>query len=588
MNDNYTIQNARIFLRKDATSNWESNLGQVLGNGEVAFLEPVAGDTIGRMVLGDGKNTLRTLINSEAALNGGDLSQMEFASLLDPLSRSSRHAVFYSGIGAGYTLPAASKDLLGGIKIDNSMFKMEGGILKLSQFEIRYEEGKGSVIHIPYSNLEVDNTLYTHTIKTTDHYKDLGIFVDLNKKITGEVTTLADQTWKFYEQLNNRDLTNIEMNDIPFTIKVPVDENNFEDIKYNSIFIANESIFFIGEDSSVFIAYSEGVWQAEYLRRIIFDNNATIKNYKNIDYINRLLKLGYPAKDEETPNPLPLNSADRLFGGIILNNYKYDDSENKIGPHHGFIGLNYDGTPLYSKDFNIDFPQYTYDTHYLLHSKTDILYGDFKNRILKIDENGTEVTPTFFVTELNSRIKSDGKIELGIELPKENGSNQGSITFKHGKITKFTPKTTSELPEKLISAIVYDEYGHITNYTTDAYCINRIKDTYTKKETDDKITTVSNNANNLTKEVNQLKEAIGQPDQSWNPAKSIWQIIGAKEVGLVVDKTVMQYIVDHDQSIDTLNKQYTTLQTSYNTLSSQYDNLLERVETLESKVNGQE
>jgi hypothetical protein len=110
------------------------------------------------------------------------------------LNRSKLHAVFYSGIGAGYILPTASRDLLGGIKIDNSMFRMEGEVLRLSQFEIRYEEGKGSVIHIPYSNLEVDNTLYTHTIKTTDHYKDLGIFVDLNKKATNEITTLADQT----------------------------------------------------------------------------------------------------------------------------------------------------------------------------------------------------------------------------------------------------------------------------------------------------------------------------------------------------------------------------------------------------------
>jgi hypothetical protein len=102
--------------------------------------------------------------------------------------------VFYSGIGAGYTLPTASSNLLGGIKIDNSMFKMDGDYLKLSQFEVRYEEGKGYVIHIPNSNLEVDNTLYVHTLKSTDHYKDLGLFVDLNKKITDEVITLVNQT----------------------------------------------------------------------------------------------------------------------------------------------------------------------------------------------------------------------------------------------------------------------------------------------------------------------------------------------------------------------------------------------------------
>jgi hypothetical protein len=32
------------------------------------------------MVLGDGKNTLRTLINSEATVENGDFSPMEFAS----------------------------------------------------------------------------------------------------------------------------------------------------------------------------------------------------------------------------------------------------------------------------------------------------------------------------------------------------------------------------------------------------------------------------------------------------------------------------------------------------------------------------
>ena len=611
MNNNYTIQKARILLRKDATSNWESNLGQVLGNGEVAFLEPVPGDSIGRMIVGDGANNLRTLINSETSVAGGDYSSMEFASWLDPLERSRLHAVFYSGIGAGYTLPTASSNLLGGIKIDNSMFKMDGDYLKLSQFEVRYEEGKGYVIHIPNSNLEVDNTLYVHTLKSTDHYKDLGLFVDLNKKITDEVITLVNQTWRFYEQLNNRDLTNIEMIDIPFTVKIPVDENNFEDIKYNSIFITDESILFVGADGSTFVAYSKGAWESEHFRTIIFDNNATIVNYKNVDYINRLLELGYPTKDELTPNPLPLNTADRLFGGVVLQNYRYDDNDNRIGPHHGFLGLNYDGIPLYSRDFNVDYPQSTYDIHYLLHSGTDILGGLNKNRILKIDENGTEVIPTFFVEELNSRIKSDGKIQLQITPPTEDGNNQGSIVFNHGKITKFTPKTTSGLPNTLISAVEYDVYGHITNYTTDAYCINRIKDTYTKQETDNKIKTVSDNVSDLNQKVDswdgkwqdRVKSitqgtqiqvtsegsndgttftishgSVGKSASSRGGVGNILRSISWDENGHVVECVAES----RDAFVLKQDTDYQNLLNDYNTLKSQYDDLLARITALET------
>jgi len=39
--------------------------------------------------------------------------------------------VFYSGIGAGYTLPLASNTVLGGVKISDTYFYTDSGVLKL-------------------------------------------------------------------------------------------------------------------------------------------------------------------------------------------------------------------------------------------------------------------------------------------------------------------------------------------------------------------------------------------------------------------------------------------------------------------------
>ena len=105
----------RVKTRKDSYLNWRTNDPYLL-EGEVAIVTNNSMNTLNGMsmlVFGDGTKSFTELVAGEKTDE------------YHPTARSNNNVVFYSGIGAGYTLPTATRERIGGIKLNTNYFELD-------------------------------------------------------------------------------------------------------------------------------------------------------------------------------------------------------------------------------------------------------------------------------------------------------------------------------------------------------------------------------------------------------------------------------------------------------------------------------
>lgn len=417
----------RISLRKDNIAQWSNYQTKTLRNGEVGFVDG-GGEMIPRMMVGDNASTVRDILGTKTL---EDLSK-----ITEPSQRVSDYgAVYYSGVGAGYKLPVASATQLGGIKVDNNITTIEGEQLTIKGLVKKYEEGKGYVLHFTDYNVEIDNTLYTHVDKNTQHYERLGLFVNLNKDITQGIKDLQGKKFYFYEVPNERDMLETNTITFGFTYTYLDEEEKTQTATCKNFTVANQQIKF--DDLVVF---DGGKWLDDTFRTITFTTDALYHDeQKNFDNITFILRFGYPETYDDNGTPEPLDNLTRKYGGMIVNNYKKEGTKD----YCALIGIDKDGYPRYSNDFNESTNNGT--ANYLLYtSKEDISNSSsHKNKIVAYNKNGVIVAKDIEV--------GSGNKDLSIT------KTDDKITISHNDYKNLTPQSG-----KYVSGIEATN-GHITN-----------------------------------------------------------------------------------------------------------------------------
>lgn len=124
--------NARIQLKRDTASNWQSR-NPIILNGELILVDTASGET--RCKIGDGTKTysqlpfedevMRGLIAAKVSSeNGKGLSTNDFTTAYrSKLDGVSEHA-------NNYVLPVASESILGGVRIGSDL-KITNGVLSV-------------------------------------------------------------------------------------------------------------------------------------------------------------------------------------------------------------------------------------------------------------------------------------------------------------------------------------------------------------------------------------------------------------------------------------------------------------------------
>ena len=508
---------ARISLRKDNSTNWSRNGSQKLLDGEVIFIDGAPGNNVTRLIVGEGGENVFNAIsgdNTSSLTTTGKNFLRDASKVHDPTQRSTNCNIFYSGVGAGYMLPTASETLLGGIKIDNSLFQVVESRLYLKHAYLRPEAGKGVVIHIGNdASLEVDNNLYVNTLRATDHYTQLGHFLDLNKDVTRKVDTLNNELWEFVGELDPLEIYDTTvLEDIPFIVYVPSDdpeegegdepvepieptepEEEEEIIVYDKIYIQNGVVVFTDKEEKVkTTVYSSQKWLNERFRTIQFLEDNSNTNYMRTTYINKLLRLGNPIPTKRTEMKVtPLSASEKPYAGMIIHNWKYEKDNAK----HAFFGMNCNGQVLFSNNFNLLTKEPSFSTErYILMSDEIYDKGDHKNFIYHVGEaeNGQTVVKASdianFVTPeyVFNRLTTDESGPLSIE-------NKDKVSITHNEanttiisINKKEEERYNDLTKEkyFVTNIDFDKYGHLkevkkTNYN---YLIEDVYETKTTLE----------------------------------------------------------------------------------------------------------
>lgn len=177
------IDNVRIIQWGNTLSKWEevnSKQGEhsQLKMNELGVVNNSSGKTLA-LVVGNNENTVAELY--ENAVSG-----------------VSNTNVFFSGIGAGYNLPAATSAVLGGIKVDNEYFSMVNQKLtpKLLTYAVPEPSGnyynasgptpENIALTLPSDHdLRVQGTVFAETLITTEEINvQVGFqYIDIHKKI---------------------------------------------------------------------------------------------------------------------------------------------------------------------------------------------------------------------------------------------------------------------------------------------------------------------------------------------------------------------------------------------------------------------
>lgn len=164
-----TLEKIRISLPKDTLSNWQIMNPTIL-EGELVIVDDNDTEKISKLIIGNNAefNTLNNEANAEYC--------------------------FYPGIGAGYVLPTASVNKLGGIQINADYFTMNENTLE--PVMLRYAENaaltlttpEGTSLNIPQTitcdKLIANNINYETWVGVSDLFVD-GKYISINAKTDG-------------------------------------------------------------------------------------------------------------------------------------------------------------------------------------------------------------------------------------------------------------------------------------------------------------------------------------------------------------------------------------------------------------------
>lgn len=404
-----------IQLRIDEQSAWDTT-GLILKKGEVGFITEE--NVVTKFIVGDGVSNPSVLTESSC---------------------------FHSGIGAGYTLPAATVDALGGIRINDIYFEMSNGFLNpktifYSTEPIKYNNDNKSE-HLPWTTLEDSDLRVCGDLYAEDIYADVAHIKELDYEIT---VTYPSNYYEIHKQQESGELPNVLGDNEYIGLRLFNYANapaETEDTELNrptaELSINKDGILFYTPDYKTLNRRLVANIDSEYDSGILlFDSTASSFytgkiNSENIDSLSTLT-LHTTGEESYVYDPLAqegleitLNIPTNYCETIIANGTEYRLEE--------------DGRTIKLGET----------------AWTDELKGQLDAAVKKVTVGGTDISGPDIILQ-----SSDSSVTITTE--------EKTIDIKHYEVNSIQPSKTryevGNLTEvDVVNEIDYDERGHINS-----------------------------------------------------------------------------------------------------------------------------